>query len=872
MNIIKKWHGSFDVVTDAVSLHDNNFNILKVNKSFGQTFNITPSEAVGRKCYELIHKADDVFHQCPIAEVLLSGNAVTKEFFEPYPGSYFEVTVYPLFDDKNNIEGILHFIKNITERKLIEKALRESEARYRTFFDLAAAGMGEADPSTGRFIRANDRLCEITGYSREEILYETVRNITHPDDLKDDWEKFQNMIRGEIPEYSNEKRYIRKDGKVIWVHVTARVIRDSFGKPVRTVGIVIDITKRKLAEEELRISEKTIRDITSSLAEGIYVLNPHGNSLFMNPEAERLLGWTNAELMNKNVHEVIHCQRADNSLLTAEECGILNVIKTGVQFASNDEVFIRRDGTTFPISVISSPIMRDGKIVAVVAAFRDMTETKMLAEALSASEKRYHILFDQSPDGIVLIDKTGKVIEFNEAAPRQLGYSREEFARLSLQDIDPTQSIEAIHSRIKRILNVGKAGFAVIHRTKQGELRAVHVTAKAIFLSGIPVVHAIWHDITESKQTEEKLRRSEEKFRTLFESASDAMYILDLRGNFLDINTAAYECLGYAKEEMMSMNLIELVSPQFAGRVRERIGHVARDSHGKFESAYMKKDGTLLPVEVNARTIEFEKGKAIFSIIRDITERKGMEETLKRSHEELELRVAERTSELTRSGEQLRNLASHLHSVREEERINIARDIHDDLGQMLLALNMDLRWFRDKYGDHGPIFGKVESMLNTLNATIKSVKRICTELRPSLLDDFGLVTAMQWQAIEFQKRWRIKCNVEVVPLDDIELEKGKRTALFRIFQEALTNVLKHAEADEVTAKLTQDDYNVTMEIVDNGKGITDTELLKPQSFGLLGMRERVFPWGGNIEITGGKSRGTKLRVTIPSPKNRPANS
>ncbi len=624
----------------------------------------------------------------------------------------------------------------------------------------------------------------------------------------------------------------------------------------------IETVERRRAENALVESEKKLRAITSSLTEGIYVLNGEGNIVFMNPEAEHLLGWTNAELINKNVHEIIHCRKSDNSSLPVEDCGILNVIKTGVSFVSTDEVFIRKDGTAFPIYVVSSPIVEDGNVVGVVAAFRDITESKMLAEALRESEKRYHILFDQSPDGILLIDQTGKVIEFNEAAHRQLGYSREEFAKLSISDIDPFANTEEIRSRIKGILNDGKAEFDVTHRTKHGKLRDFHISTKAIVLSGIPFVHAIWRDITERKQVEEKLTRSEEKFRTLFESATDAILIMDLEGNFIDINTTAYERLGYTKEEMMSMHLTELLSTEFADRAHERIEHLTKHGHAKFESAYITKNGTFMPVEVNTRTIDFETGKAIFSIIRDITERKKAEDMLRRSHDELELRVLERTSELKTSREQLRSLAAHLQSVREEERITIAREIHDELGQMLLALSMELRWFRDKYGDHQEIGYKVESILHTLNATIKSVKRICTELRPSILDDFGIVDAMQWHASEFQKRSGIECKVDAGQ-DDVELDKEQRTALFRIFQEALTNVLKHAKATSVTARLTLENDSVILEIMDNGKGITDAELLKPQSFGLMGMRERVYPWGGNIEITGDKVRGTTLKVTIP---------
>ena len=217
---------------------------------------------------------------------------------------------------------------------------------------------------------------------------------------------------------------------------------------------------------------------------------------------------------------------------------------------------------------------------------------------------------------------------------------------------------------------------------------------------------------------------------------------------------------------------------------------------------------------------------------------------------------------LRASNEELRNLAAHLQSIREDERTNIAREIHDELGQTLTALKIDLSWFRDKYGDHSQILDKIQSMLDILNVTIQTVKRICTELRPSLLDDFGIVAAMEWQSNEFQKRTGIKCTVSAEP-EDIELDKDRSTALFRIFQEALTNILKHAQATNVITNLKQSHESVILEVIDNGKGIKEGQLSKPQSFGLIGMRERVHPWGGVVAITGDEGRSTMVKVSMP---------
>lgn len=231
----------------------------------------------------------------------------------------------------------------------------------------------------------------------------------------------------------------------------------------------------------------------------------------------------------------------------------------------------------------------------------------------------------------------------------------------------------------------------------------------------------------------------------------------------------------------------------------------------------------------------------------------------KQAYVKSEIRVKEQTREL-------RDLASHLQSVREEERTEIARDLHDELGQSLIGLKMELVWFRDTYGDHRPIAEKSLAMLNSIDKTIASTKRICSKLRPSLLDHLGLMPAIEWQTREFEEKTGIKCSVIEEPRD-MELGREQSTALYRIAQEALTNVAKHAEATEVTIRLVQDTDFLRLEISDNGKGIKDEELSKSKSFGLLGMRERVYAFNGEIKITGSAGEGTKIEVSIPFSKN-----
>ncbi|MCK5573311.1 MAG: sensor histidine kinase [Bacteroidetes bacterium] len=237
-------------------------------------------------------------------------------------------------------------------------------------------------------------------------------------------------------------------------------------------------------------------------------------------------------------------------------------------------------------------------------------------------------------------------------------------------------------------------------------------------------------------------------------------------------------------------------------------------------------------------------------------------------HEVLERQRVEK--ELKDSQEQLRNLSAHLEAAREGERKRIARDIHDDLGQALTTLKLDLSLLREEVQGQSPhVVQKLHGMSQLVDATIRSVKRLITELRPRLLDDLGLPAAIEWQAEEFQKRTGIPLNLSIYP-EEIILDADRSTALFRIFQETLVNVARHAEASSVWANLTEIDGVVELEVRDDGKGISDDQINDPRSYGLIGIRERAYSWGGEVDISGSPTSGTRVRVRFTLPDEEDA--
>ncbi|HSS28949.1 MAG TPA: response regulator [Usitatibacter sp.] len=242
----------------------------------------------------------------------------------------------------------------------------------------------------------------------------------------------------------------------------------------------------------------------------------------------------------------------------------------------------------------------------------------------------------------------------------------------------------------------------------------------------------------------------------------------------------------------------------------------------------------------------------------------------------LNAELAERAateSRLRASEEQLRALAMRLESIREEERIRIAREVHDDLGQALTGLKFDLASFAKHFAEDSPAVRqeKQNGLGTAIDRIINSVRRISSGLRPEVLDEIGLSAAIEWQAREFQRRTGIRCTVEISPSIS-DPDKERSTALFRIYQELLTNVARHANATRVNAKLVDEDVALALTVEDNGRGITNKELESPRSLGFLGLRERVLAFSGTIDVSGEEGRGTRVSVTIPTTANQPAHA
>lgn len=366
------------------------------------------------------------------------------------------------------------------------------------------------------------------------------------------------------------------------------------------------------------------------------------------------------------------------------------------------------------------------------------------------------------------------------------------------------------------------------------------------------LAHAFDHMAETLQQRETERRRAaatQARLTAILEATTDFVATADPEGQVLYYNRAARRMLGIAEEEDIAGVRIPDTHPEWANSIvlTEGIPAALRDGVWSGETAFLSRDGREIPVSqvILAHASQSGQVEYLSTVARDITERKQAEE------------------ELRKSREQLRALAAHLESVREEERSAIAREVHDELGQGMTGLKFDLAWVASRLPEASPALrGKVMEMFTQMDAMIRVVRRLSEELHPSLLDILGLAEAIEWQAQEFRARTGLECAVaaegEIPPL-----EEAQATPLFRICQEALTNVALHAHASRVTIRIEEDAGHLILAVEDNGRGITAEEIVKGSSLGLLRMRERALLINGELTVVGRPGAGTTVTVRAP---------
>ena len=547
-----------------------------------------------------------------------------------------EAAVVPLYDMNGEWSASVSVNRDITERKRAEEALRESEQRFRLVAQATRDAVYDWNIVADRSWR-NRRYHDL--FAPPDVSPDTRwRECLHADDRQRVVDSLERAFNGRGDHWSDEYRFRRADGAYCHVLDRGFILRDAAGHAVRMIGAMTDITEHHQAEEMLREREERLRAVVDASKDMMISIDRQGLITLFNPAAEKAFGYRSAELVGQPLDRLM-----PEEYRAAHQEYVRSYFDVGEPFGAVGKTMellaVRRDGTVFPIA-LSLSVGRHAGEQFVLAVIRDITARKRAEEALRESELRYRTLFAQAPDSVVLIDvQTGALIEFNDNAHKDLGYSREQFGKLFLADIAAVETPDRLARHIQRIVSIGADTFETRQRTKSGQVRDRLVSARPVTVGGKTLIQSVWRDITERKRAAEALAASEEKYRSLFDTSRDGIDFTNLDGRIEDANQALQDMLGYTLDELRSMTYQQFTPARWAAMETGIIGDqvMTRGYSDEYEKEYIRKDGTVFPVMVRVWLVSDEQGCPLrmLGLIRDITERRQAEETVRKRRAEV---------------------------------------------------------------------------------------------------------------------------------------------------------------------------------------------------------------------------------------------
>jgi PAS domain S-box-containing protein len=565
-----------------------------------------------------------------------------KEYFRK-DGSRVPVLIAAATFEASGNEGVA-FVLDLTERRRAEEALRESEERFRTLVQFSFDVYWESN-AQHRFTRQEFAESVVDAPAPGFEIGKTRWEVPYLEPDAEAWRRHRETLDAHMPFRDFELARPMPNGGKRYVSVSGLPVFDRTGRFIGYRGVGRHITRRKLAEEERRYEIQLLKTVTDNASSMLYIVDAAGLGTFVNPAFERITGYRAEEVIGQVVHDKIHHTKPDGTPYPVHECPLTGAVHQR-RVLHGEDLFVRKDGTFFPVGYTASPIFRDGVAVGALIEVQDLTETRA-AEAELRSQAQ---LLSLAHDAIIVRDPEGRITFWNEGAVKTYGWTAEQAIGRVGHELLQTRfpvSRRAVEIALREhgewegeLTHITRQGSAIFVTCRQSLQPDEHGAARAIL--------EISRDITERKQAEQELRASEARFRTFVDHATDAFMLHSEDGTILDVNRHACDSLGYSRDELIGMTPID-----FDPDVRRRGGILAlRDGHPKaprlqnfyerldageimtFESRHRRKDGTVFPVEVRVR--EFRQGgrRLRISLTRDITERKRAEEALRESEEQ----------------------------------------------------------------------------------------------------------------------------------------------------------------------------------------------------------------------------------------------
>ncbi len=642
-----------------------------------------------------------------------------------------------------------------------------------------------------------------------------------------------------------------------WISINARSVKDDDGALRGIVAVFHDITWLKRAQDALFESEDRFRSVVEGARDIIFTISVDSTLTSLNPAFESVTNWSRSQWIGEPFVGLLHPDDAGFCQDVVQA-----ILERGAPLTCSMQIGMKQGGYITG-EFVGTPQIRQGRVVGVLGIIRDVTERRRIEDALRVSEERVRSIVQSTTDAIVLVNALMKVAFWNRGAEETFGYAAEEIIAQPVTMIIQDRHHEQLERHVQRVRLLGGPHVAsktleLAGRRKDGSEFPLELSVTSWQGKSDLFFTIIMRDISERRLAEERLDRLHHHNQVVLNSAGEGIYGVDREGRLTFVNPAAAKMFDWEAEALIGQSLHALVHQTDLRGMPLTEEHCLSGETSRrdelrehVDSVFWRKDGTSFPVEYVSTPIQ-ERGEIVGAVVvfKDTTDRKRAEEQLQDS-----LR-------------RLRKLSGRMEGIREEERGRIARELHDELGVGLTCLKIDLSRLGGLFGERLPmqdrakVDEKVRGMKEQVDSTITSVQRIVAELRPGVLDDLGLVAAIEWQCRDFQRRTGISCRC-IVSHEDLRVDPEHATAVFRICQEALTNVTRHAQATGVQVQLDDQGVGLQLQVSDNGRGIPQDRLADARSFGLLGMRERAGLLGGEVQITTQEGAGTTILLRLP---------
>ncbi|HEV8370228.1 MAG TPA: PAS domain S-box protein [Pyrinomonadaceae bacterium] len=828
---------------------------IEVNEAATSFLGYTTDELIGRTTLDLGLWPNPDDRKTLIDELTQHGSVRAREIrFLTKQGKEVLCEYAAEQIEVNGEQCVLSVLLDITERRYIEQALRANEELLRLFVKHTPAAIAMFNTEM-RYLQVSDRFLKDYHLEGQDIIgkvhYDVFPN------LPERWKAAHQRILAGAVEHQDEDPFEEPDGSQGWLAWESLPWRTADGEIGGLILFTQVITQRKRAEQALRSSEERFAKIFNLSPYRMGILRASdGLILDVNECWLKETGFSREETVNHSVYELGQWLSEDTRKL------IHDLVEEKKPFTGIEGAMKTKAGDERYMSTSAALVEFDGELCYLWAS-TDITERRL------AEEEKRELIHDlgERVKELTALHQTARILQDEK---KSLPHLLQEIVLF----LPPAwQYPEVTAARIRfGDLEFKTRGFASTPWSQRVEFSGGHLKGEieVVYLKEMPpedigpflseeasLINSLAEMISSAldrRYAQTALQESEEVFRTLTETVSAGIYIYR-DAEFVYVNPKAEELTGYLRDELLSMSLYDLVHPTFRDAVRERVKEreLGLVQASRDEEKLLTKSGEERWMDVSAAPTKFRGEPAVIVTTFDITSRKRAEEELKASEE------------------QLRALSAKAQSAREEEGTRIAREIHDELGGALTGLKWDLEGIDSRLStDNGSstisdVRKQISSMTGLIESTIDTVRRISSELRPGVLDDLGLVAAIEWQTQQFQRRTGLQVHWES-DLEAAEVSHDGATAVFRIFQEVLTNVLRHSRANNIYVKLFQRRRQLELEVVDDGRGITDEEQKNTLSLGLLGMKERALLVGGEVSITGAEGQGTTVLVRIPLSK------